>query len=511
MIFSSVNECVLVYGEVHEWGHDIVTSVQYGHFFVWFCCLQITIAVSSGSIGEGPTHQLDVEQWVMAEAMRSDYGKPVSNAQGKYDESMVRSPQFSKSVVKLNGIEVPVEKKKNNLEQRKRRVACWGTLLAHMCGFAAINAGGTMQQVEIFATSPVMSVVPVLLNQLFINCLFAVCKVMRDRLQAQAVAEGRKGLRAEIFDDKVTESENDVSCLAGSYLMVRSLRYLQVGIMPNMEGEIEEGVPWSCVFQLYGSGVVLVILSVLVIVIKSKSEFEEESTGARLCNILGGMFGMGFAWCCFFGSQEVFIKVPAFEHHGLGAKTMPGKVVLASVLSLIATAVIFLLDGISDLAKAGAPPGRNPGAEVVSQLVFAKSILVGVSWEKSFDLGVEAIAEMTPSPLLARSLLALFMWIILVPSWRRYILRKALVLEEYKQKQEQAEMELAGGYGKVNLEDDELALRCQPPAPVPEPVFKEEKARPMSAREVYRQVPEIQERQPLIIEKCNNFFRCGIR
>merc|ERR1719174_363793 len=100
----------------------------------------------------------------------------------------------------LKGIEIPVEKKKSKLEQRHRRMKCWGTLLAHMTGFSAINAGGTMQHLEFFAKSPCMSLIPLFLNQLCINILFVFFKCIREGIKAQAASAGRAGVRAAMFD-----------------------------------------------------------------------------------------------------------------------------------------------------------------------------------------------------------------------------------------------------------------------------------------------------------------------
>jgi hypothetical protein len=444
MIFEAVNRWVLHYAK--DFNHEELIAVQYAHLFLWLCCLQLTLALSSGSIGEGAEHSLGLEQWVIADAMRADYGTPVTNSKGEYDESVVRNRTGTKSVMQLNGIEVPVEKKSMHLEQRRRRMKCWGTLLAHMCAFAAIHTGGTLQHSVYFASSPAMSLMPLFINQLFIHIIFGVFKALRNAVSQQAAAEGRQGLRAALFEEYASHSENEVSCLGCSFLLVQSLRYWQMGELPSMIGHVE-GTPWSCICALMISGVVMITISVVLILIKSRYDVDESSFFGRFWQILIGSSGMSFAWCWLFGSRQMCRLLPILDKYGLGMASISGRVVLAIVVSLILMALIFGLDTARDMATRGALPGKNPGREIVAALVFAKSILVGFSWEHSFEGGVEAIASITSSPLYTQSVLAVFMFLIVVPSWRRHILRKSLILEDYRLKQDAADM--ASGYTPV--------------------------------------------------------------
>jgi len=218
--------------------------------------------------------------------------------------------------------------------------------------------------------------------------------------------------------------------------------------LPNMVGELLD-TPWSCVYMLYWTALVLVVLSALLIVLKSRCEFEDGSFQARYMRVFSGMSGMGFAWCCLFGSRTAFLNSPVLEANGVGMMTISGRILLALTLSLLSTIAIFFLDRINDVAKLGSPPGKSPGYEIITQLVFAKSILVGFSWEHSFDGGVQAIANMTDNPLCTETCLAVFMFFVVVPSWRRHILRKAMMLQDYRKIQNKADLEGASGYTAV--------------------------------------------------------------
>jgi len=341
----------------------------------------------------------------------------------------------TKSVLVVNYMEVPVEKKKPNLEIRQRRMKCWGTLFAHMSGFAAINAGGTMQHLEIFSNSWYMSLVPVVLCQLFIMSMFFCFGQIRGQILAEAMKAGRAGMRAAMFDEEVMDSENDILCLAGSYQLVSSLRFAMVGVQPNMVGEIEGGSPWQCVYGLYIAGLIMTALSVAIILLRPKLVVEEEDKeGApyRGATVLAGMLGMGFAWCTLFASRSVFEnESERLEVYHIGMETIMGRVLLALSLSVVSMLVIFGLDVVGDFFKARSPPGQDTGSDIIQQIVGAKSILVGFSWENAFDGGVEAIASLSSSPLIAESVLAASVFLVVVPAWRRHILTKAMTLQNY--------------------------------------------------------------------------------
>jgi len=465
LIFSSVNEWVLSYAEEYELKQTVLCAIQYGHLFVWVCILQFVLAATSGSILEGDKNakgclydekvaDLTANKWVFADALRADFEEVIQD--DKFVRTKERNGQpTTRSVYQDSNdpkyaSEVPCVKCYPNQDRRKRRMKCWGTLLAHMCGFAAINAGNTMAHLEVFSGSPVLSLIPVLINQSFIALLFNIFKCLRKMLHQSAKAKGGAGIRAAMFNEEVMESENDISCLAGSYLIISSLRYALVGELPSMVGEIEGETPWNSVWILYAAGFFLLLTSVLLIVIKAmtkkegakgEEEEEEESMAQRVLTVITGMCGMAFAWACLYASRTIFEKEPYLQEKlSAGMTTITGRILLALVLSVICLVIIFGLDFIGDTAKK-LYPGKNLGNSIIKRIVDAKSILVGFSWEHAFDGGVEAIASTTSDPQFANTAIAVLVFLIIVPAWRRYILKKAIVLQQYAKLQEGFELQ----------------------------------------------------------------------
>merc|ERR1719343_1298339 len=103
--------------------------------------MQLTIGIISGALfRKWDTDDIEEEKWVVADPMLKDFNVLI------VDSKQVRNKVAKKSVyIDEFNMEVPVEKKKMNLEKKKRRMKCWATILAHMSGFAAINAGGRLQ------------------------------------------------------------------------------------------------------------------------------------------------------------------------------------------------------------------------------------------------------------------------------------------------------------------------------------------------------------------------------
>merc|ERR1719188_2616529 len=93
-------------------------------------------------------------------------------------------------VVDKYGLEVAVVKKQFEFERRKRQSLAWSTLLAHMGGFAAMAAGGSMQQMEIFRTQPIFTFLPVIITPCVLLVLFQGSRIMRAQMREEARLAG---------------------------------------------------------------------------------------------------------------------------------------------------------------------------------------------------------------------------------------------------------------------------------------------------------------------------------
>merc|ERR1719464_2076054 len=136
--------------------------------------LQFSLAIISGASCESRSVKFDKQAWVVADALRSDYGDEVN-------DNAVRNPIGTKSIAMLDGLEVFVQKARVVREERELKIRCWAMLLAHMTGFAGIQLGGTLQHLPVFQKHPLLTVVAMIINELLLLGLFRAAQEMRKR------------------------------------------------------------------------------------------------------------------------------------------------------------------------------------------------------------------------------------------------------------------------------------------------------------------------------------------
>jgi len=396
--------------EVHGWPRHGWRLLLVDYFFVafWFAVLQFMTFYQSGATHLENALAFEQLVWVIAEPLRADCDTEVP-------ERDVRNVSGMKSIAYRDHHEVFVRKKAANREMFARRTNCWATLLAHMTGFAAINAGGQLQHVKFFERSAPLAMLAVVVNLLFLLVLFRVAALLR---QAGRPSSGGPNGCRELFHEEVEEAENDVLSLSTSFLTVQALRFALTGALPGKDGieepELARGP--ACVLGLYGAGLASG-LGVLALLLVLRRE-------SRVLECVQNTCAMVFAWCLLWATRWLALGLPVLEELRAAPATILGRVLLALVLSTAALLIIFLLDLVEDNA-AGARVAR-----VVQNVVNALCILIGFSWEHCFDGGVEAVVGKFTNPVSMDLALTALVAMVIIPAWRRNILARVLYLEE---------------------------------------------------------------------------------
>jgi len=122
--------------------------------------------------------------------------------------------------------------------------ACMATLLAHMTGFASINAFGVLQQSDFFRQSWQRSMAVVPLSLLGLTVLNRLFRRVRRRIQRSLhghFSEEQQHEGKTIWNEETEEAEEDVRSLTVSFLFTQSLRFYLDGNLANAEG----GEHWS--------------------------------------------------------------------------------------------------------------------------------------------------------------------------------------------------------------------------------------------------------------------------
>jgi len=285
---------------------------------------------------------------------------------------------------------------------------------------------------------------------IIILLVFKCLGMARDQMFKAAREQGRAGKRAKLYDAEVDEAENDISSLAVSFLIVQSIRFAVTGFLPNEEGE-EEGAGlhhYTCVLALYGIGLLFACMACVLVVILAKqsgghhegasdNEAEEENFVERMTEIALNGAAMTFAWSMLWATRWAFDWAfdEADENKPHPSAVMQ-RVVIALLLSAVACASVFVLDKIDDTAKEqGDGNNSEEQAKAIQILVNSLAILIGFSWEHSFDGGVAAVASMAATPMQkasAKFAMGLAIAVVMTPMWRKHILTKEMALEQLK-------------------------------------------------------------------------------
>lgn len=334
------------------------------------------------------------------------------------------------------------------MRKAQRRMRCWAMLLAHMSGFAAINAGAKLQALEIFSSSPWMAILPAMINQVVLQIFFKLSSLARGKRMQECIDKEKVSgyKKVKLCHEAVVEAENDVSSLSLSFLGVQVMRFIISGVMPNEEGEEEPPVAhqWITIFAFFGMGLILMILAV-ILAMKCVSEEEEEvregptgekkkkvhavpdePIGMRLAMILSNSLAMAFAWILLFGTKWLLIKLDMLD-----IETMIGQIVHALGLSLLCGVAVFALDFVDDSVRES-KGGAEAATKAIRVVIQSIAILIGFSWEHCFDAAVADVAFITPHKRWAKFIMGCFVCIFLVPAWRRHILTKVMAYEEMK-------------------------------------------------------------------------------
>eukprot|EP00930_Biecheleria_cincta_P070073 TRINITY_DN57736_c0_g1_i1.p1 TRINITY_DN57736_c0_g1~~TRINITY_DN57736_c0_g1_i1.p1 ORF type:complete len:649 (-),score=118.95 TRINITY_DN57736_c0_g1_i1:266-2212(-) len=490
--FGAINEYVMLLSEgMNPW---IQVALAYGQSLAYLSLMLFWISVESGMICEPNAcqpHQvnLDEEPWTIADARLAEHGRALTATE---EASVVASTEKNAKrglYTDEFGNQIAVMKRKLNLEKRLRRMKCYAGLLAHIAGFAQINAGGHLQHMEIFSSSPVLCFIPVLFTGVLCQVVFSMSKAFRKFHLQAAIAAGRAGRRAKMCEEFVEDAENDVMSLSLSFLAVQALRFGITGVLPNLEGvEVPEvKARWQAVAGLLGCAVVFAgMASTLAIRLVQSShhhdhkaqartaecqppklqrkktgswvaaatvEHEEHSEEEVLVNCMERLgpavmsaMAMSFAWCFLFATRWICVRSPF-----VNLESMMGAIQLALILSFVAGTSVFLFDKADDFLK-NRPGGDSEAASLaVTTIINSLALLVGFTWEKCFDHGVEAVtAGMEGANARGmKLLLAILVSVFVVRPWRRFILTKVMDMEILKRARIQQIRQKAAGYASL--------------------------------------------------------------
>jgi len=264
LFFSGNNQVVEDFFGQFGLSEGTMVVVHFMHCFIYIAIMMLTIGYITGVLGPNKSIDFSSEVWVYADAMLVCFEEEVVGVELtniRAEKRKDTKAKMSTTVDEKWGLEVSVIKKKKFKEVAERRNKAWSILLAHMGGFAAIDACGEMQQHSMFRTSPLTAFVPVIITTGIMSLVFAGTLFIRKTIKpikqshqaretaTEAVLEDARYARslherAEMVHEIVTEAENDILSLMVSFTTIQVVRFLITGRLPGEEGE-EEGEHFS--------------------------------------------------------------------------------------------------------------------------------------------------------------------------------------------------------------------------------------------------------------------------
>lgn len=428
LIFSGIDEvlvqCVITPAlGAFPTGEKQIIRVACGFaiFVFWYVIMQAAVAYNCNvetillPCFRRRNQPLKQEKWVIADGLRGDDGTIV-------EAHKIEHLGLSKSIATIDNVEVFVASKDINEEVRERRAKCWGTLFAHMAGFAMISAGGDVQHSVPFRDSPLMSYVSVVINAAFMFIVFRIgsCCQPTNSSEREDIEEA-----IEFYKEEMSEAQDDIFSLAVSFLLIQAVKFTLTGTLPDKLGATPHAheITGTTCASLFATSVLLcIMIAVSAITLKGK-------VGA----LVGGTCSMSFAWSFLFASKWFFMSFPFLTKRHVSPETIEGRVLLSLSLSAFAFSAIIILDKIED-----SQDDDRKMHKVVKNVVTGLSILVGFTWEHSFDGGVEAISSLWEDPLLLKLAGTILIAVVVIPAWRRHILMKHIHLLKYRRERKAA-------------------------------------------------------------------------
>mmetsp|Transcript_81398 Transcript_81398/g.254027 ORF Transcript_81398/g.254027 Transcript_81398/m.254027 type:complete len:485 (+) Transcript_81398:1-1455(+) len=414
-------------------------------------------------------------------------------------------PMMRQTSVNPSNLSVPVCIGETPKQMHKRITKSWAILLSHIAAFAGIHMGVCVQSLDFLAGVRASTLlVPALLGGLLFP-LFRLADWFRGIYSTKLTFDAH----AE-WDEEAEEAEMDIATIAISFLTIQAIRFCISGVLPHSTGmeEPQKAHPWYCIVILLLVGIVFYLLTatmVAFIACEAREEMirasdAEDAAGkvrgslrgtlllsdidhsahtgldpmnvyvSRWYKVIPKILASSGSWCLLWACVWVQPWFPQVTGLHFPPNSTAMLVVLSLFISLVMFLFIMVLDYVADLQATG------PICDVTIRAVIdSLGILVGFTWELSFNSGLEGIAELAEcygrwGPLAAEILLAVIISIIVIPAWRANILRRVLTLREL----ELERVAENAGWREAYLSQENLSLE------LPGPLNRGNRSRPMT-------------------------------
>eukprot|EP00928_Gymnodinium_smaydae_P013786 TRINITY_DN15000_c0_g2_i1.p1 TRINITY_DN15000_c0_g2~~TRINITY_DN15000_c0_g2_i1.p1 ORF type:complete len:565 (-),score=163.82 TRINITY_DN15000_c0_g2_i1:141-1835(-) len=400
-------------------------------------------------------------------------------------------------------------------KDRKEFLYAVATIGGHLCAFAGIYTFGELQQKGIVADNVLKCFGVSVLAFIFLTLFRVIAYGMRARLlerpeERYAMAHYHsEEEEEESWVEHAVEAEDEATILIHSYLVHQCIGYVILGELPNFEREAHVFDQRHVLKLFYAS---LAFLGLLLAATTINVHEHAKHWKKRMVLGCQNFITMSMCWCIQTGSEWLFILLVSDKH--LAA------VITAFVLTMLAMVLIVVLDFIADrlheseelahhtpaasassrrsasgalsaralttraLSKLLRTPGRKGSAaetplksknrlltginlqslqtwasweRALRNIINGFGLLVGLSWDKAFDVGELGIVygfedTLAKRPVISRFVLCFALVAIVLPAWIWYIVPLAQKTEA--DFQNLIEREIQNELGLVDEEEE---------------------------------------------------------
>jgi len=395
-------------------------AFSYAIFVVWFFLLQLVLGFSAGILcGTIDEDDLDKEDWVIDDHLRS------SNSEF-LPESNILVTRWGRGLgMGLDGFPVFVRQKFVARERLERRARSWAVILSHVTAFASIRAGCAFQNAGWFATNGWSQLLALIIHQLILSLLFWISAKL-------STCRGKSERLLDLYYDQVEESFDDVASLTISFLFCRCVKYGYSGVMSDLSGyQPEDSIPGNATGPLLLFGLSIASLVVAIILIRCcPSEEDLPMIRLKIQQISQSAATNCFAWFFLFGTYWTFSALKNGGTWSMSPNSLMANLLLSVTMSFLAFAATVILDKFEDALGTKETPDEK---RIFKNVITAVALLVGLSWEWSFDKAVEVAASVTDNPAWYELGITIGVVVLIIPAWRRYILAKQIYYDQIKE------------------------------------------------------------------------------
>lgn len=311
------------------------------------------------------------------------------------------------------------------------QLQAWGTILAHMCGFAAMYSFADLQilhslEVGFWGYFLMVGAAAVIIGALSYASDRAMKRV--------ASADGTMDEDELKWIETCEEADDDIFCLAVSFLIVLFFRYAIMRHPQAYEAGRADHVTQSNANRLLACSVGFALLVLLGAIAMKKVQSRIRTPRARrFANIVQHLNSMIMAWSFLFWAEwQLYVS-------GWKETVIGGCLVISIFMTMYGFLCVFFLNFVEHHFRANKSLQR-----AMTSLELALGVLIGFSWERAFDVGFEEIYlkfEGQSGGSVIVALMSLALIAVVGPAWRYHILPKVEMLESVAKELRDADAE----------------------------------------------------------------------